>query len=135
MFAGDGIRGAFIEGVSDQVDTYVTMKLLDDPSLDVDALLEEFFTLIMERPPDRLKQFYLCVEETSPIRPITQRTFRRTARRILPDGEEIAWEYLGTEERMAKLGKLMDEAAQLAAGDVEKQRVDLFRKSDLGPHG
>ena len=30
---------------------------------------------------------------------------------------------------MAELGALMDEATRLAVGDVEKQRVALFRKA------
>ena len=63
-FARDGIRGAFIEGVSDQVDAYITIKLLDDPSLDVDTLLDEFFPRYYGPAAAPMKQFYLCVEET-----------------------------------------------------------------------
>jgi len=129
MFAGDGIRGAFIEGVSDQVDTYVTMKLLDDPSLDVDALLEELFTRYYGAAARPMKQFYLCVEETFSDTANYPEDVQKDRKKDFFQTEEIAWKYLGTEERMAKLGKLMDEAAQLAAGDVEQQRVDLFRKA------
>lgn len=128
-FARDGIRGAFIEGVSDQVDTYVTIKLLDDPSLDVDTLLEEFFTRYYGPAAEPIKRFYLCVEETycnpanypAEIQTNLQEDFFQT--------EEIAWKYLGTEERMAKLGSLMDEATRLAVGDIEQQRVALFRQA------
>ncbi|OHB81752.1 MAG: hypothetical protein A2V98_07440 [Planctomycetes bacterium RBG_16_64_12] len=129
MFARDGIRGAFIEGVSDQVDTYVTTKLLDDPSLDVDALLEEFFTRYYGPAAKPMKRFYLCVEETFSNPANYSREVQKDRKKDFFQTEEIAWKYLGTEARMAKLGKLMDEATQLAVGEVEKQRVALFRKA------
>lgn len=128
-FARDGIRGAFVEGVSDQVDAYITIKLLDDPSLDVDALLEEFFTRYYGPAAQPMKKFYLCVEETycnpanypDEIQTNLQDDFFQT--------EEIAWKYLGTEERMAELGSLIDEATRLVVGDLEQQRVALFRQA------
>lgn len=126
-FASDGIRGAFIEGVSDQVDAYVTIKLLDDPSLDVDAVLDEFFTRYYGSAAEPMKQFYLCVEETY----CNPANYPEEIRKNLHDDffqtEEMAWRYLGTAERMATLGSLMDEATLRAVGDVEQQRVALFR--------
>ncbi|RLS42615.1 MAG: DUF4838 domain-containing protein, partial [Planctomycetota bacterium] len=126
-FASDGIRGAFIEGVSDQVDAYVTIKLLDDPALDVDAALDEFFKRYYGSAAEPMKQFYLCVEETY----CNAANYPEEIQQNLTDDffqtEEMAWKHLGTAERMAKLGSLMDEATRLAVGDVEQQRVALFR--------
>jgi len=128
-FARDGIRGAFIEGVSDQVDAYVTVKLLDDPSLDVDTLLDEFFTRYYGPAAEPMKQFYLRVEDIYCNSANYPEEVQQNLKEDFFQTEEIAWKYLGTEARMAELGALMDEATRLAVGDVEKQRVDLFRKA------
>jgi hypothetical protein len=74
-----------------------------------------------------MKRFYLCVEETYCNPANYPEEVRNDRKADFFQTEEIAWKYLGTEARMAKLGKLMDEATQLAVGDVEKQRVVLFR--------
>ena len=126
-FASDGIRGAFIEGVSDQVDAYVTIKLLDDPTLDVDAVLDEFFTRYYGSAAEPIKQFYLCVEETYGNPANYPEEIQKNLKDDFFQTEEMAWKYLGTAERMAKLGSLMDEATQHAVGEVEQQRVALFR--------
>jgi hypothetical protein len=42
--------------------------------------------------------------------------------------EEIAWGYLGTAERMAELGKLMEQAKQSVRSSLERKRVELFEK-------
>ena len=129
MFARDGIRGAFIEGVSDQIDAYVTMKLLDDPSLDVDVLLDEFFKRYYGPAVAPMKKFYLLVEETFSNPANYPKEVQEDHKKDFLQNEEIAWKYLGTEPRMVELSKLMDEASQLAVGEVEKQRVALFRKA------
>lgn len=128
-FARDGIRGAFIEGVSDQVDAYVTVKLLDDPSLDVDTLLDEFFTRYYGPAAEPMKRFYLRVEEIYCNPANYPDEVQKNLKKDFFQTEEIAWKYLGTEARMAELGALIDEATRLAVADVEKQRVALFRKA------
>jgi len=129
QFARDGIRGAFIEGVSDQVDIYVTMKLLDDPSRSVDTLLEEFFSRYYGRAAKPMHQFYLSVEEIYRDSANYPEEIQKNLKQDFFQTDEIAWKYLGTAERMTTLEALMDEATQLASSDVEKQRVALFRKS------
>ena len=47
MFIQDGVRGIFECGEQDQLEHYVMIKLWDDPGLDTDALLDEFFTLVL----------------------------------------------------------------------------------------
>ena len=42
-FARDGVLGTFFCGIGEQVDFYVTAKLYDDATQDVDAILDEFF--------------------------------------------------------------------------------------------
>jgi len=128
MYAHDGSRGAFIEGVSDQIDTYVTLKLLDDPSLDVDVLLEEFFTRYYGAAAGPMKRLYLCIEDTFRNSANYPKEIQTNRNKQFHQTEEIAWKYLGTEARMAELGALMDEATRMAASEIEKQRVALFRE-------
>ena len=129
MYARDGIRGAFLEGVGEQVDCYVTMKLLDDPSLNIDTMLDEFFTRYYGAAGGPLKRFYLRVEDIYSNPANYPEEVRTNLRKHFHQTEELAWKYLGTEARMAELGKLMAEAEKANTSDVEKQRVALFRKA------
>ena len=125
MFARDGIRGAFLNGLGEQVDTYVTFKLFDDPTLDVDRLLDEFFTRYYGAAAEPMKQLYLRIESIYSD-PANYSEEVRTANRHFHQTEEMAWKYLGTPERMADLGRLMQQAKAAAATDMEKRRVALF---------
>ena len=128
MFAKDGIRGVFLNGTGEQVDTYVTLKLLDDPSLDVDALLEEFFARYYGAASEPMKRIYLLIERTY-CNPANYPEFvRKTKDDDFHQTEEMAWGYLGTEERMAELGRLMEEAKRLARTEQERKRVTLFEE-------
>jgi hypothetical protein len=132
-FARDGIRGAFIEGVSDQVDGYVATKLLDDPTLDVDAMLGEFFTRYYGAAAEPMKRFYRLMEETYSNPENYPEEVRADLKRDFFQTEEMAWRFLGNAERMTALGELLDEAARLAVTEVEHQRVSLFRKGIWDP--
>ena len=44
-FITDGVRGIFECGEQDQLEQYVMAKVWDDPSVDVDAVIGEFFRL------------------------------------------------------------------------------------------
>jgi hypothetical protein len=128
MFARDGIRGISTGGgLGEQVDTYVSFKLFDDPSLDVEALLDEFFTRYYGPAAAPMKQMYLRIEKTYSD-PAGYSEEVRKADRHFHQTEEMAWKYLGTADRMAALGKLMKQAEAAAQTDVQKQRVALFRQ-------
>lgn len=128
MFAADGIRGATTGGGrGEQVDMYVTLKLFDDPSLDVDELLDEFFTRYYGAAAQPMKRIHLLIEQTYG-NPANYPEEMQKEVGIWHQTEEIAWDYLGTEERMAELGTLMAEARRTAQTDVEKRRVAIFDK-------
>jgi hypothetical protein len=128
MFARDGMRGAFLNNVGEQIDTYLTFKLFDDPSLDVDAMLDEFFTRYYGRAAEPMKRIYLRIEEIFGDTTNYPEEVRKNMNKHFHQTEEMAWKYLGTEPRMAELGRWMDEATRLAGDGVEKQRVAMFRK-------
>jgi hypothetical protein len=105
------------------------LKLLDDPSLDVDAVLEEFFTRYYGPAAKPMKRLYLRIEETFSNPANYPEEIRNDRKKDFLQTEEIAWKYLGMEARMAEVRGLMDEATRLAVGDPERQRVALFRKA------
>ncbi|MFH0797206.1 MAG: DUF4838 domain-containing protein [Candidatus Omnitrophota bacterium] len=130
MFHKDGILGTYSDAwaTGEQIDAYVMFKMLDDPDQDVDQLLHEFFTRYYGPAAGKyLEQFYRRVEEiyTNPANYPEEvqkedKTFHQT--------EEIAWGYLGTAERMAELGKLVEQAGAAVQTDAEKQRFALFEQ-------
>jgi len=124
MFIEDGIRGVFICGEQDMLEGYVIAKIWDDPTLDTDALLNEFFTRYFGAAAEPMKAFYLKIEEiaTNP-----ENYQRPCYRRNGIDWKNVAWTMLGTEERMKQLGEFMTQAQSMAQTDMEKQRVGLWR--------
>ena len=128
-----GIRGIFMEHSSefeeshllDVPDVYVTWRLADDPTLDGDALIDEFFELFYGAASEPMRQLYLEIETAYSEPKSYPEEFRNTAR-FFHQNEEIAWKILGTEERMARLGGLMEQAHRTAQTDVEVRRVKLF---------
>ncbi|HUT36987.1 MAG TPA: DUF4838 domain-containing protein [Planctomycetota bacterium] len=117
-----GVRGAFFNGWGQDVENYVTCKLLDDPTQSVDAVLDDYFQGYYGAAAEPMEQLYLAIEETysNPANYPAGFSGHQT--------KQAAWEHLGTEERMARFAELMAAAKQAAATDAEKQRVALFEK-------
>ena len=126
-----GIRGLYYEpsylygsrrsALLDQVESLVTWKLADDPTVDGNAYIDEFFTRYYGHAAEPMKKFYERVEQI----------YADPANYPKNQGhqnEEIAWGYLGTAERMAELGQLMEQAKQSVRSSLERKRVELFEK-------
>lgn len=116
----------FLCGLGEQLDFYLTMKLYDDPSPGVDGILTEFFTRYFGAAAAPMQEFYHRIEETYsdprnyPAALIAEET-------QLHQTEELAWKQLGTEARMADLGKLIQQAESSARTDQEKLHVGLWK--------
>ena len=122
-YAKDGIRGVFMEDFD--IDVYLTYKLLDDPSLNIDDLLNDLFTKYYGVAAAPMKEMYLTIEEgfsNTKSYPKEIQSGEKSSHQT----EEIAWKYLGTDERMAQLSSLMEKAKKLAAAPMEKKRVELY---------
>jgi hypothetical protein len=126
MFIQDGVRGIFECGEQDQLEQYVMAKVWDDPRVDVDGLIEEFFRLYFGAAGEPMKQFYLTLESIA-CDPSNYPAPYHQSNGI--DWKGVAWEQLGTAERMENLGGLITQAEKLAATDLEKQRVVAWRKA------
>ncbi len=127
MYHRDGVRGVFLCGIGEQVDYYVTMKFYDDPTQDIDALLHEFFSLYFGAAAKPMARFYGLIEETfgdSDLYPAPVRTKEHQFHQT----ERMAWKYLGTSERMERLGKLIAKAERAAKTDIEKKRVQTWKE-------
>ena len=126
-----GIRGLFIEPsylsgevrsvLMDQLELYLTWKLADNPELDGQALMDEFFERYYGAAAKPMKTLYQDMEQV----------YGDTSIRYPDEGvqtEDMAWGHLGTKKRMRDYGRLMAEAQTLAQTDLEKRRVALFDK-------
>ena len=120
----------------DQLEFYVTWKLADDPTLDGNALIDEFFTRYYGSAAAPMKAFYELVERTYANPANYPETFLDRVSTIHGgdivignhQSEEIAWKHLGNPQRMYQLQELMDRAVAAAETDIERQRVALFEK-------
>ncbi|MCX6922985.1 MAG: DUF4838 domain-containing protein, partial [Verrucomicrobia bacterium] len=120
-YARDGILGVFLCGIGEQVDYYLTLKLYDNPTANVDTLLDEFFQLYFGKAAGPMKRFYTLIEETysKPENWPQDGGFHQT--------EALAWGTLGTEARMAQLKSCMDEAVAADVAPVIKARIERWR--------
>ena len=127
MYHQDGVRGVFLCGIGEQVDYYLTMKLYDDATLDPDAVLDEFFSRYFGSAAKPMAAFYALIEQTFND-PANYPEEVREKDRQYHQNERTAWEWLGTEERMEQLGALMGQAEALAATEIERRRVDTWKR-------
>lgn len=135
MYHDAGIRGFFIEHTSefdesylfDQLELYVTFRLADDPTLDGNALIAEFFDRYYGSAAKPMKAFYEEVEDTFSDS-VNYPMEIQTSPNQFAQTNEIAWGSLGTSERMAKLAGFMIEAKRLARTEAEKTRVAFFER-------
>lgn len=125
-FVRDGVRGIFECGEQDQLEQYVMAKVWDDPEVNVDGVIDEFFRLYFGPAGDPMKRFYLRLESIACDAANYPAPYYR---RDGIDWRKAAWERLGTPERMDELGRLMTQAEQSAATPAEQQRVAAWRKA------
>lgn len=127
MYAKDQVRGIFLCGIGEQLDFYITMKLYDNPALDTDELIDEFFITYFGKAARPMRDFYNKIESVysdSKNYPLDIQTkdaqFHQT--------EAIAWECLGTDEVMKELEGFIRKAQAAASNPTEKARVDSWVK-------
>ncbi len=135
LFHDARIRGIFLEHSSefgatclmDQLEFYLTFKLADDPGLDGDKLIEEFFTRYYGAAAAPMKSLYCAIEDAySNPASYPERIHKSPAHQY--QTAQLAWDSLGTPARMAEFAKLMTAARAAAKTPTEKERVALFEK-------
>jgi hypothetical protein len=98
------------------------IKVWDDPGLETDALLDEFFRSYFGDAARPMNRFYRSIESIACNQEFYPPKLHKQDRRI-------AWENLGTPDRMKNLASLMAEAEALAGTELDRQRVALWRNS------
>ncbi|MDD5705035.1 MAG: DUF4838 domain-containing protein, partial [Kiritimatiellae bacterium] len=129
MYKRHGYRGMFHCGMPTDVDSYVLFRLMDNADLDVDTLLDEYFTGLYGAAAKPLRKLYRLIEKTYTDPALRSHDPRPEDPKTFGLSFEVAWGKLGTEERMREFERLMNEARRLASTDREKRNVALL---DLG---
>ena len=107
------------------LELYVAYKLADDPTLDGDTLIDEFFTRFYGAAAKPMQTLYEAIERVY----CDPGNYTFDANYFGYQTKEIAWTRLGTEERLAEFAPLMAQAKDAAVTETEKKRVALFEKS------
>ena len=127
LFRQYDYRGAFHCGYGQDVEAYVTYRLMDDPTLNVDSLLDEYFARLYGTAAGPMRKFYDTVEQAygNPAN-YPEAIAARKIEGHHHQTEEVAWGYLGNAKRMRKLAGLMEEAKAAAQTVDQRRRVALF---------
>jgi hypothetical protein len=112
----DGIRGVFLCGIGQQLDYYLYTQTAFNVNTDYRQLVDEFFALYFGSTSEPMKKFYYRISEIN------------REEGIVGTSPEKSWAKLGTPERMKELGVYIDEAIKLAGTDIEKRRVETWKK-------
>jgi len=112
----DGVRGFYLCGVGEQLDYYLYMQTAFNTETDSKQLIDEFFSRYFGAAGEPMKKFYYRISEINRVEG------------HLGTSAKISWDRLGTEERMRELGDLMDQAVELARTDLERRRVETWKR-------
>ncbi len=123
-FVRDGVHGIYECGEQDQVEQYVMSRVWRDPSVDVDATLHEFFRLYFGPSSEPMERFYRRLESIA-CDPANYPVPYHKPSGI--DWKRVAWEKLGTPDRMKELGDLIRQAESLSGSGPERKRVELWK--------
>ena len=135
----DGMRGYFIEceWARNMLEVYMATKMFYDPDLDVRAVLDEHFRLFYGKAGDDMKAFFTELEsiywnwKNYPASMFGKNSIAKRLRaHSLGSGMLNAannWS-VGTDERMARLSKLLASAEAKADSPLIKKRISWIRK-------
>ena len=131
-----GVTGVFFEGsyvangqlspIMDQLEGYVTWQLAWNGKRNAEKIINEFFTGYYGPAAAPMKRFYEIVEKAYG----TSANWPKGARHMT---EAVAWDSLGTDDRMAQLEKEMQEARKVAVREPYKARIALFDEAVWQP--
>jgi len=115
-YAHDGIRGFYICGLPQQLDFCLYMQTAFNADTECMQFTDEFFARYFGAAAEPMKKFHWRISEIN------------KEEGILGGSPKESWGKLGTEERMKELGELMGQAVALASTDMEKRRVDSWKR-------
>ncbi len=117
-YAAHNVQGMFFNGIGQEVENYVTLRLLQDPHQDVDVLLDDYFSRMYGPAAPAISQLYHTIEAiySDPANNVTS-------------GAANAWEFQGTVPRMAEMAAMIEAAEQAGkqATPIQRKRLELFK--------
>ncbi len=118
-YGQNNVDGVFLCGWGEGLDFYVMMKCFDDPNLNLEMVLDEYFMLSFgPKAGALLKQFYRKVEAIS-MKPMNG---------PVEVNEQFFWETQGNERTLVQLEQLLNKAeGQLPEGDLPRARFAAWR--------
>jgi len=129
------IDGMFIELDSvnpamEHINLYCAMKLLDDPQIDIDQLLDEYYRLFYGPAEKPMRRFFEKIESIF--------TSEKNWRSVLKQGKEhldakTSWEVMCPPETLAEFGKLIKKAYR--AVGKQQPYLDRVKLMDLAIYG
>lgn len=117
LFKKYGIKGVFHCGYGQEVEAYVTYKLMLNPDENIEKLLDEYFSCLYGNAKEEMKQIYLAIENAY----IDEKNH--------PEGVSYSiasWKYCGTEEVMKKIRSLIEKAKSKVENEKEINNIKLF---------
>jgi len=120
-----GVQGIFHCGFNGEVENYVTYKLMDDPTLDIEKLLDGYFTAYGAAAKTMRAWYDLAERRFMDPTIYPSNGDGRPGKDI--SGVVMAWEYQGNAEAMERLSALMREARAKATG-AGARIVELWEK-------
>jgi hypothetical protein len=121
-----GYHGPFFNGWAEDIDAYLTLKMLENCELDVDATLNEFFASYYGAAAPPMQKLYTMLERlySDPA----NYPALRAGDLVGHQTQKIAWGLLGNHINMNKMRQLLNEAKKLANNDKVNARLDIFDK-------
>lgn len=113
--------GIFHCGFDGEVDNYIQLEKMIDPTKPVETLKDDYFAMYGKAAPF-VRGFYDLVEE----RYCDPKTYPKTA--LGHQSAPIAWGIVGTKDVMDRLADLMAKAESAAETADEKARVELWKR-------
>ena len=123
VFKDYKVNGIFHCGFNGEVANYLSYRLMDNPSLDVDALLDDYFA-VYGPAGQAIRDFYTLIEE----RYCDPNCYPKRGDEPYGGHQNVrvAWKHLGTPEVMKQLGGYIERAHETAQSPDHKQRVALL---------
>lgn len=112
----------------DMLNYYVFSRLAWDPSVDVDAILDEHYRLMYGAAAPQMKEFFEILEDTWMNRILGKTVDTAVGPETITPSEVRIWTEIYSPARLAELAKIFEKAAAaVPAGSMEAKRIALMK--------
>jgi hypothetical protein len=112
------------------LDEYVIMKLLWNPDLDIDELLNDYFSSYYESSSEEIKKFYSILEKLW-LQIVNM--YQYDSEKLSLPGRPDIWEKVYTTKKITELHNLIEEALKKSKGNkAVSWRINLLKNEMLG---